>query len=43
MNNVRYRILGLVIVAFAFMFAGAVDTFAQDANISKARPVVTTT
>jgi len=35
MNNVRYRILGLVIVAFAFMFAGAVDTFAQDANISK--------
>jgi len=35
MNNVRYRILGLVIVAFAFMFAGAVGTFAQDANISK--------
>ena len=35
MNNVRYRILGLVIVTFAFMFAGAVDTFAQDANISK--------
>ena len=35
MNNVRYRILGLVIVAIAFMFAGAVDTFAQDANISK--------
>ena len=35
MNNVRYRITGLVIVAFAFMFAGAVGTFAQDANISK--------
>ena len=35
MNNVRYRILGLVIVAVAFMFAGAVHTFAQDANISK--------
>jgi outer membrane protein OmpA-like peptidoglycan-associated protein len=35
MNNVRYRILGLVIVAIAFMFAGAVETFAQDANISK--------
>jgi OOP family OmpA-OmpF porin len=35
MNNVRYRILGLVIVAIAFMFAGAIDTFAQDANISK--------
>ena len=35
MNNVRYRILGLVIVAVAFMFAGAAHTFAQDANISK--------
>lgn len=35
MNNVRYRILGLVIVAIAFMCVGAVDTFAQDANISK--------
>ena len=35
MNNVRYRILGLVIVAIAFMCVGAVDTFAQEANISK--------
>ncbi|HWP55407.1 MAG TPA: OmpA family protein [Pyrinomonadaceae bacterium] len=35
MNNVRYRILGLVIVATAFMCVGAVDTFAQEANISK--------
>ncbi|HEX3230999.1 MAG TPA: OmpA family protein [Pyrinomonadaceae bacterium] len=35
MNNVRYRILGLVIVAMAFMCVGAVDTFAQEANISK--------
>ena len=35
MNNVRYKILGLVIVAIAFMCVGAVDTFAQEANISK--------
>lgn len=32
MNNVRYRILGLVTLAVAFMFAGAVNTFAQDTN-----------
>ena len=35
MNNVRYKILGLATVAIAFMFAGAVHTFAQDTNINK--------
>lgn len=32
MNNVRYKILGLATLAIAFMFAGAVNTFAQDTN-----------
>ena len=32
MNSVRYRILGLAILAIAFMFAGAVNTFAQGTN-----------
>jgi outer membrane protein OmpA-like peptidoglycan-associated protein len=35
MNNVRYRILVIATVAIAFMFAGAIETLAQDANISK--------
>ena len=35
MNNVRYKILGLATVAIAFMFAGAVHTFAQEANVNK--------
>jgi len=35
MNNVRYKILGLATVAIAFMFAGAVPTFAQEANVNK--------
>lgn len=30
MNNVRYRILGLATLAIFFMFAGAVNTFAQE-------------
>jgi OmpA-OmpF porin, OOP family len=34
MNSVRYRILGLATLVIAFMFAGTVNTFAQD-NISK--------
>jgi len=34
MNNVRYRILGLATLAVVFMFAGSVDTLAQD-NINR--------
>lgn len=48
MNNVRYRTLGLATLAIAFMFAGAVNTFAQDTNkigngqqVKKFRGVVT--
>jgi OOP family OmpA-OmpF porin len=48
MNNVRHRVLGLATLAIAFMFAGAVNTFAQGTNkvangqqVKKFRGVVT--
>lgn len=48
MNNVRSKILGLATLAIAFMFAGAVNTFAQGTNkipngqqVKKFRGVVT--